>query len=50
MENQISASKIALLKEIVSARLTPAELKEFAVHLQAMTDNRPHSADSPSAD
>jgi hypothetical protein len=48
MENQISASKIELMKEIVSARLTPAELREFTTYIQAMTDKRPQPSDSPS--
>lgn len=49
MENQISASKIELMKKIVSAKLSSAELREFTAYLQAMTDKRPHSADTPSA-
>lgn len=50
MENTITSSKIELMKKIIAARLTPTELEEMTAYAQSLIDQRPHSADSPSAD
>lgn len=45
MENNITQSKIELMKKIIDAKLTPQELKDLTDFAASLIKHRPRSAD-----